>query len=165
MCPGLDARVNDKESAKNSIKKFLNGYLTVLNDQFAVKFKNGGGCMYDETDKGLNPVTNVTHDGWVNRWNDPCRKEDRCGQLVRNTYGHIAQFEPLLDYEFPNLDRSFLGDMKTLTDLNPEDNRWFKDLYRTGIFGNSTLTVPSKQQMREDEYRSRFPEDKRRINK
>lgn len=164
MCPGLDTRIVDAESAKMAIFQFLDGYRSVINDQFGVKFEDSSDCMYDETDIGLHPLTGIMHDGWLNKWNDPCRHQDRCGQLVRNAYRNIAKFEEILgdDVQIPNLDRSFEKEDRSLHKMD-ENNRFYDDLYRTGIFGISKFVVESKQSQRQAEWKSRNPEDDRYI--
>ena len=160
MCPGLDTRINDAESAKNAIKKFLNGYRAVINDQFDRKW-DGNTCMYDETSFYTNEVTLVTYRGWVNGWYDPCRKQDMCAQLVTNTYGDIAKFEKILGEQIPNLQeidgkRRFEHDMKQLKKID-EETGLPGDLYRTGIFGISKFVVESKREDRFKDCKSRNP--------
>ena len=159
MCAGLDTRINDAESAKTAIKEFLNGYISVLNDQFAVKYQDASGCFFDETEKGKHALLGHDRDGWVNLGNDPCRTEDKCKQLVINTYGNIAKFEPLLGEKFPNLNRRFVADLKLIEEKN--DDGFYKDLFRSGIYGihrSDGPLVQEKREHRDAEFRSRNPE-------
>ena len=160
MCPGLDTRIDDVESAKNAIKKFLDGYRAVINDQFGTKW-DGNTCMFDETSFYTNEVTLVKYRGWVNGWYDPCRKQDMCAQLVTNAYGDIAKFEKILGEKIPNLQeidgkRRFEHDMEWLMEIDEETN-YPDDLYRTGIFGIGKFVVESKREERHKECKSRNP--------
>ena len=159
MCSGLDVRINDADSAKLAIKEFLNGYMTILNDQFGERFKDASSCFYDETSKGKHVLLGHDRDGWVNQWNDVCKPQDRCKQLVINTYGTIAKFESILGEEIPNLNRQFQKDMDYL--LKKDENGFYDDLFRSGIYGIHRPDGPlvqEKREHREAEFRSRNPD-------
>ena len=148
MCPGLDTRINDAESAKTAIKEFLNGYMLVLNDQFAERYQDASSCFYDETTKGKHVLLGHDRDGWVNQWNEVCRTEDRCKQLVINTYGTIAKFESILGEEIPNLNRQFVVDLETLH--GKDEDGFYNDGFRSGIYGIDRPDGPLVQKKREN---------------
>ena len=160
MCSGLDVRVNDADSAKLAIKEFLNGYMTILNDQFGERFKDASDCFYDETQVGRHALLGHMRDGWVNGWVDVCRPQDRCNQLVINTYGTIAKFESILGEQIPNLNRQFERDLERI--YEKDDDGFYKDLFRSGIYGlhrKDRKFVETKRKNRDEEYEKRFPKD------
>ena len=163
ICDGLGPIVHDAESAKNAIKTLLNGFVTIVNEQFAVRFPDANSCMFDETDVWVDPKGRFdTSDGWVNSAGNTCRIEDRCGQLVTNIYGEVATFEEILGEEFPDLDHSFEMQMKGLNETNKETGL-YKDLYRTGIFGFEKFIIPSKREHRQKDWDLKWPDNKRRV--
>ena len=148
MCSGLDVRIKDADSAKLAIKEFLNGYMTILNDQFGERFKDASSCFYDETTKGKHVLLGHDRDGWVNQWNEVCRTEDRCKQLVINTHGTIAKFESILGEEIPNLNRQFVIDLETLH--GKDEDGFYNDGFRSGIYGKDRPDGPLVQKKREN---------------
>ena len=100
-------------------------------------------------------------DGWVNGWNEVCRTEDRCNQLVINTHGSIAKFESILGEKIPNLNRQFVIDMETLHKKDEKDERFYKDRFRSGIYGIHRPDGPLVQKKRENrdkEFRIKNPD-------
>jgi len=167
MCAGMK-NYNDAEGAKNAIKTILNAFLTIINDQFGVRYPKGN-CMFDETKELRGEKNILLHDGYVNGYNDDCTIEDKCHQLIININKDIAEFEDLLGGKgsIPNLDRHFELQIEQLTKLD-ENNEFYDDLHRTGIYGIGKEAVKglrnkadfnSKYQHRYRDWMKRFPSD------
>ena len=165
LCAGLGPNVRDVESAKNAIKTILNGLITIVNDQFAERYPDAFSCLYNELDVWVDPKKLFeTTDGWVNGWGNKCRHEDRCGQLITNTYGNIAKFELILGEKFPNLSngrngQNYENQMKKLKSFN-EETGLPDDLFLTGIFGVGKFIVESKRQYRIKDCEIQRPQNK-----
>jgi len=169
LCAGLEKNINDVEGAKNALKTIFNGLLTIVNDQFAVRYQDGQGCMYDPTRTGYNHPFFGYQDGWFNGVYEKCSEKDKCSQIIINIHRNIAKFEDVLgDYKFPNLDRDTIeSQMRMLTGKDEEDDfspHLYDDLYRQTVYGFGALEFEKGLAQRKKDDRLRkwqkdFPSD------
>ena len=154
MCSGLE-NVNDIESAQNAVKEFMNGFLSIVDSQFSVRYPDGNGCWYDDITED-HPLLGYKRDGWVNGQRVPCRIQDKCNQLIRNIYRNVQAYENLLGEDLSNLgpksERYWMTDETRLTAKN--DKNEYEDDFLAGVFGLpvSGELLDAKEKWRENKW-------------